>query len=173
MTVAHPSRSNRAGSARLAAAVLAGSAAIPLLAVAAPPGPTPTVAQYIAKVSHDAPQAVADYCSSAIPSLKASIAPATDRFVDKLEFAATAAANNLGMKLADPVPPELEDALGDVNGAMLASAKQAKPEDYCAALVHTFNSTTAESLRVSIETGYADNEARRSRPSAAAPAPRP
>ncbi|CAN5400399.1 hypothetical protein BH09PSE6_BH09PSE6_13040 [soil metagenome] len=130
----------------------------------------PTVAQYIASISYDAPKRVVDYCSTAVPSLKSPMESELNKFGDKLEFAAAAAANNLGMKLTDPVPPEMTGALHDVNGSIVERAKQAKPEDYCPALLEKLKTTSAESLRMAIETEFADNEAEsKAKPAAARP----
>ncbi|CAN5130244.1 hypothetical protein BH10PSE17_BH10PSE17_11220 [soil metagenome] len=136
------------------------------LAMAEPP----TVAQYIASISYDAPKRVVDYCSTAVPALKTPMETELSKFGDELEFAAAAAVDNLGMKLNDPVPPEMTGALNDVNGSLVERAKQTKAEDYCPALLQKLKTTTAESLRMAIETEFADNEAEaKAKPAAAKP----
>jgi hypothetical protein len=137
-------------------AVGACAASMPAIAFAADAQPPLTVAQYIAQVSYEAPRHVVSYCVAQVPTMKAPLEAELDRYEDKLEFAAAAAAHNLGLKMDDPVPPGMQDALDSIDSTVSETVRKSDPQTYCKGVLPNLQKTTAEQLRMTIESAFAD-----------------
>jgi hypothetical protein len=111
--------------------------------------------EYTQMLQYEMVHPTISYCAVKVPATKKDLEAEFELFKEKTRVAMEPLLGKIGAEeLAKPVPPDSKATFKAMGDQMLDGVKKLDPKAYCPFLVGSLRKTTAESLRVSIETQY-------------------